>query len=357
MRSAAPLVCLFLLGACATAPADAPPGAVAPHAVRSPAPQHMPAAGPAPSNAGAAEAARRLYTVADTVMIRGAALCEGRLKPSVGMRVWNSHIPGSRGEAPARQSASPATVFTVVKEGPAARAGLVPGDQITTINGLHVPTGPSAMEAYGAALEAALGNAGPITFAYRREGREATASVIPVPACDYRVVFANSPIVNAATDGQSVLVMRGLVNLLSRDEELALVVGHELGHNVLGHFARGRALGHQAAYANPRGPQLASLRAFEREADYVGVYFVALAGYDYMAAIESSRRMAAIGPPPPDRANSTHPSQNERYQILAAAVREIRAKLAEGGLLRPNLATGRDMALEPVGSRPAAFGR
>ena len=242
----------------------------------------------------------------------------------------------------------------MVRDGPAARAGLVQGDQITTINGLHVPAGPSAMEAYGAALKSALGGTGPIAFTYRREGREATASVIPVPACDYRVVFANSPIINAATDGQSVLVMRGLVNLLTRDEELALVIGHELGHNVLGHFVRGRALGHQAAYVNPRGPLLASLRAFEREADYVGVYFVALAGYDYMAAIESSRRMAMMGPPP-DRANSTHPSQNERYQILATAVREIRAKLAEGGPLRPNLATGRDVVVEPVSSR--AFGR
>ena len=47
--------------------------------------------------------------------------------------------------------------------------------------------------------------------------------------------------VNAATDGRSVTVMRGLVNFLTRDEELALVVGHELSHNVLGHFERGRA--------------------------------------------------------------------------------------------------------------------
>ncbi|MGH7005586.1 MAG: M48 family metalloprotease, partial [Alphaproteobacteria bacterium] len=340
MQRAAALVCLLSLGACATAPTGTPSGtAYSPRAVRAPAPAEMLVAASTPPSAGAAEAARRLYTVADTVMIRGAALCEGRIKPSIGLRAWNREVT-PRGRQAAPTARDPAvTVFAIANDGPAARAGLAPRDQIVAINGARMPETRDAMAAYAEALDSALESGGPIAFAYRREGRDAVAQIIPAPACDYRVVFANSPVINAATDGHSLMVMRGLVNLLARDEELALVVGHELSHNVLGHFARGRAMGLRSPFGGPRAAGLASLRDFEREADYVGVYFVALAGYDYANAIESSRRMAAIGPLD-YRGSATHPSQAERYQVLAAAVREIRAKLAQGTLLRPNLATG-----------------
>jgi predicted Zn-dependent protease len=233
-------------------------------------------------------------------------------------------------------------VFSLAKDGPAARAGLRQGDKITSVNGETVPAMPGAMSIYMAKLEAALARKGAVLIGYTRNGERGMARVAPAPGCDYRVVFANSPMINAATDGRSVTVMRGLVNLLTRDEELALVVGHEIGHNVLGHFARGRALGHQATPFSP-GAQ-SSMRQFEREADYIGLYFVALAGYDMDTAIQSSQRMAAASPMG-DRGTATHPSQAERYQVLQAAMREIRAKLAQGQPLRPNLAAGRDSAL------------
>ena len=241
------------------------------------------------------------------------------------------------------------TVFALAQDGPAAQAGLALGDEITSIDGAPVSTS-GGMEAYLAALDAGLAPGGPIAFAYRREGREAVTKVTPVPACDYRVVFANAPVINAATDGRSIMVMRGLVTLLRRDDELALVVGHELAHNVLGHFARGQAMGLRSPFADPRSSDIAALRAFEREADYVGLYFVALAGYDYAGSIESARRMAAISRLDV-RGSTTHPSHADRYQVLAAAVREIRAKLAAGEMLRPNLADDR------VGAASARLGR
>ena len=56
-------------------------------------------------------------------------------------------------------------------------------------------------------------------------------------------------------------------------------------------------------------------------------------------AIQSSHRMAAASPMG-DRGNSTHPSQAERHAGLQTTLREIRAKLAQGQELRPNLRTG-----------------
>jgi hypothetical protein len=317
-----------------------PPGYPPPHAARPPAPGFMPHPS-APDTVGSVEAARRLYTVADTVALAGAPLCEGRSKAHTGMRSWSHDNMGPQApQSSARQRPDHSVaVFAIAKNGPAAKAGLRPGDKITSINGASIPAMAGAMSIYASKMETALAQRGPILVGYTRGDERHVARIEPAQACDYRVVFSNSPMVNAATDGQSVTVMRGLVNFLSRDEELALVVGHEIGHNVLGHFQRGRALGHQAGPFTP-GAQ-ASMRQFEREADYVGLYFVALAGYDMEAAIRSAQRMASQGPLG-DRGSDTHPSQAERYAALQATLGEIRGKLAQGTALKPNVPTGRN---------------
>jgi hypothetical protein len=314
-----------------------------PHAARSPVPGFMPPAS-APDTAGSIEAARRLYAVADTVAIGGASLCEGRVKPHTGMRTWSRDSMGPQApqSAAAQRQDHGVAVFAIAKNGPAAKAGLRPGDKITSVNGASIPAIAGAMSIYSSKMEAALAQRGAVLVGYTRDGEKQVARIVPAPACDYRVVFSSSPMVNAATDGQSVTVMRGLVNFLSRDEELALVVGHEIGHNVLGHFQRGRQLGHQGGPFTP-GTQT-SMREFEREADYIGLYFVALAGYDMETAIRSSQKMASQSPMG-DRGSSTHPSQAERYQALQAALREIRAKLAQGQALKPSLPTGRNAVL------------
>jgi hypothetical protein len=311
-----------------------------PHAARPPAPGYMPHAS-APDTAGSVEAARRLYTVADTVALAGAPLCRGRVRAHSGMRTWSRDNMGPQAPEVARQQrlGHSVTVFAIARNGPAAKAGLRPGDTITSVNGESIPAMAGAMSIYAARMEAALAQRGPVLVAFTREGERHVARIAPAQACDYRVVFSNAPMVNAATDGRSVTVMRGLVNFLSRDEELALVVGHELGHNVLGHFQRGRALGHQAGPFNT-GAQ-SSMREFEREADHIGLYFVALAGYDMESAIRSAHKMAAQSPMG-DRGSATHPSQAERFAGLQVALREIRGKLARGLALSPDLRAGRD---------------
>ncbi len=308
---------------------DYPP----PRAARPPAPGFMPEA-TRPDTAGSLEAARRLYTVADTVALAGASLCQSRLRANSGMRAWSRDSMGP--QTPGRQSRDyGVTVFTVALNGPAAKAGLRPGDKITSIDGESIPAMAGAMSIYSAKIDAALERGGEVIVGYTRDGERHVARIQPAQACDYRVVFSNTPMVNAATDGRSVTVMRGLINFLARDEELALVVGHELSHNVLGHFQRGRALGHQGPFSMEAQ---ASLREFEREADYVGLYFVALAGYNLETAIESSHKMAAQYPMG-DRGSATHPSQADRYAVLQAALREIRAKLAKGEALKPDMRT------------------
>jgi predicted Zn-dependent protease len=75
-------------------------------------------------------------------------------------------------------------------------------------------------------------------------------------------------------------------------------------------------------------------RAFQREADYVGLYFMARAGFDNDGVEHFWRRLAAEFPQDIAVA-STHPASAERAAGLAAARAEIRMRQAAGAELRP----------------------
>jgi predicted Zn-dependent protease len=82
---------------------------------------------------------------------------------------------------------------------------------------------------------------------------------------------------------------------------------------------------------------------FEAEADYVGVYLMARGGYDIGLAPNFWRRMAVIHPGSiKTNHSSTHPSAPERFVALEGAVGEIRAKLAAGKPLTPEVAVDTD---------------
>jgi predicted Zn-dependent protease len=74
---------------------------------------------------------------------------------------------------------------------------------------------------------------------------------------------------------------------------------------------------------------------FETEADYVGLYIVALAGYNFAEAPNLWRRMAVLNPASIDHSKS-HPSAPERFVALEGGVKEIQEKKARKQPLRPN---------------------
>lgn len=113
--------------------------------------------------------------------------------------------------------------------------------------------------------------------------------------------------VNAfAMDGGYIFIHRGLIAHLRSEDELAGVIGHEIGHIVGRHLARrnlparvGRTLGWIGAILTGSGEvlELANLatqelvsgygREYELEADAYGGQFVAKAGYNPHAMIET----------------------------------------------------------------------
>lgn len=146
--------------------------------------------------------------------------------------------------------------------------------------------------------------------------------------CDYNIKLLYSPAVNAYATGREIRVTTGMMEF-ANDDEIAIIVGHELGHNELSHIRKiitNRVLSLGAARYT---------RQFENEADYAGLYYAARAGYEIDNAPELWRRIAKRSLKSIDKPRS-HPTTPERFLRLRQTVLEIRLKRESGEDLRPN---------------------
>lgn len=198
----------------------------------------------------------------------------------------------------------------------------------------------------------------------QRIGKRIAAAVgRDLPNAQWEFVVFDSDQLNAfALPGGKVGFYTGLINLASSDDEIAVVMGHEIAHVTSRHGAErqsqamllglgGVALGvgtrnseNQEYYmlAYGLGSTLGSLaysRDHETEADVIGLRFAAKAGYDPRAAVSFWKKMAAkeTGGRPP-KFLSTHPPSEERIanlQRLAPGLMPIyeqaKANVAVGG--------------------------
>lgn len=178
--------------------------------------------------------------------------------------------------------------------------------------------------------------------------------------CSFPVVIdKKDKNINAYTDGEKIIVSQKMLDFIQNRNELALVVGHELAHAALNHVGKtmqNTALGQIGGFAVDQllasqglntGGQFASLGAgvaqqrysvgFEQEADYVGMYFMARAGFDTAGVANFWRRMAANDSRSINN-RSSHPTSPERFIAIERTHREIAAKVAAGQPLTPNMA-------------------
>ncbi|HSX20281.1 MAG TPA: M48 family metalloprotease [Gammaproteobacteria bacterium] len=167
---------------------------------------------------------------------------------------------------------------------------------------------------------------------------------------DYKVIDRAGLI--AWTNGKSVVVTTEMMDFLETDKELATVIAHELSHNIMGHHAKqsqnyvlGALLDIAAGAAggvNTGGifssiGSMSYSQAFENEADYVGVYMMAIAGYD-VSNVHNIWRKMTVQTQSGVQASffSSHPSNAERYIRLKRAGAEVLAKKQAGKQLIPN---------------------
>ncbi len=177
--------------------------------------------------------------------------------------------------------------------------------------------------------------------------RIATAIGTDIPNAQWEFVVFESKELNAfALPGGKVGVYSGLLDLAESDSELAIVMGHEIGHVVARHGSKRMTEGIVTAAVGLVGAEVVSdkygadkkdlfLLAYggvsalgyvlphsrddESEADQMGLYYAAKAGYDPRAAVTFWERMTAAkqGPKLP-AILSTHPADAQRIANLRA---------------------------------------
>ena len=149
--------------------------------------------------------------------------------------------------------------------------------------------------------------------------------------------------------GGKIAFYTGILNKLQlTDDEVAMVMGHEIAHALREHARERMGKGQVTEFAarlggsllsgllgiDPRvgdavaqtGANLASLkfgREDESEADLVGMDLAARAGYDPRAGVSLWQKMAANNKGAPPEWLSTHPSGNTRIAEIAANLPKV----------------------------------
>lgn len=293
----------------------------------------------------------RLRRVGYTVLKGAVDQCGAAVRPAFGFQatVKDRLPPAQRDEiATAIGWGEQKKVYAISRWSAAESAGLKEGDILVGgFDLLFPPTDGETREA--AALRLPAGQ--PVSIQVLRDGAPTTVKMVPDRICDYPLRVTQGQEVNAYADGKAIMVSRGMMRFASDDRELALVIGHELGHNTMGHLDKQKtnaAVGMifdvlaAAARVNTQGAfmkagQQAFSQDFEAEADYVGLYYLARAGYDTSGAAEFWRRMAAEHPGSiKSNHAATHPATAERFLALEKTSTEIGDKKAGGMPLNPN---------------------
>jgi len=234
-------------------------------------------------------------------------------------------------------------IVSLLPSAPAYKAGLREGDVILSVGGNQVSSADAATTRLRKARMAKV--------SVRRGEEQLEFNFAQDRACAYPVELKEEKIVNAFAFGDRIWITSGMVRFCHTDDELALILGHELAHNTMKHMDAKRdnmRLGSLlidipiAAFTgvNPGiGSALganAYSQDFETEADYIGLYNTARSGFEIGNVAELWRRMAVENPDAIYVA-TTHPTTAQRFTVLEATIKEIEAKKAAGQPLEPNM--------------------
>ena len=294
-----------------------------------------------------------LRRVAYPILTAGVPFCEEKTEPSIGIYFTNKYaFPEDFQDAAVSLygMGESLRITQVIPGSPAELAGLQHDDVLIAVNGEDIPVGKNALIDATKLIKKHLTTWSRASITVFREGTEKHFTVIPVTVCDYPVVLGTSDQVNAYADGKKVVITKGLIRFVENDEELAMVISHELAHNAMSHIRaqqQNYLLGSlfdviAAVYGvNTQGVfgKFAAQKyskEFEAESDYVSLYIMARAGMDIDNTPMFWRRMAAVHPGGIKRAYlSSHPSTPERFVALEKTVEEIRRKKAARLPLEP----------------------
>jgi len=325
----------------------------------------------------------RLNRIAWPLLTANAELCHDRQREAYGITFGNDEtirglVDGlSLEQVQAIGYDQTIRVIGVSGGSPAFDAGLIRG-------AVPIKIGETVVDGQMEALETALRkdktaravaaktelNANPLPMVFEQDGQRFEIALQPETICDVRLRLSETDTINASAGRRVIKINRGIMTYLSDDRDLSIVIAHELGH-VAGkhvpkltrnHWVSGRAiwglpvrlgaglfdLGFGGLFERfgdretPPGRGAVSrlnnralgLRDFEREADYLAVYFAARAGVDLDGFEALFMRLSELS------ARSTygersHPITSERKLALQLARDEVNRKREAGAPLVP----------------------
>jgi hypothetical protein len=184
------------------------------------------------------------------------------------------------------------------------------------------------------------------------------------PYFDHDVYIVSTPSPNAFTVvGGRIYVTTGLLDRIDVEDELAYIIGHELGHNENYHTKEGgRIISFASDLENDLEGQSATLRNIlkliggitilkahaiasgyfdqpdELESDLAGIYLAYKIGYDPEKALGGIRKLMQWEGAPPEGEftkiledlGRTHPWAEDRYQCASDYVRRAKKRVACG---------------------------
>lgn len=274
------------------------------------------------------------------------------------------------------------TVIGIVKNSPADKSGMKNGDVIIAINSNPLVTVTEirrkAVSESNKPTTTLREKSNFLELLNESHNDSVTISVVRNKAtveirmksrqtCSYGVVMLEDISVNAWTDGKLIYVPTGMLSFAS-DQELALVISHEMAHCTEGHIKKKKTnaiagmtagmilgaivdIGMAATFGGPVYPtnmntmgQSAGLagasafsQAFEEEADYIGVYFMARAGYKLDRVAEFWRRIAKNNPEKSNSFSGSHPPSAKRFLLIEKTIAEVALKKRNNEELIPNM--------------------
>ena len=251
------------------------------------------------------------------------------------------------------------SIINIVKNSPADKAGLTVGDIILELEGFTFPEGKNALKKISKHFKD-FEEKEKKKIKIDRNGQILKFDINQIKICNYPIIFTQDKIVNAYADGKSIIMTQGMVDYAKDDNEIALVIAHELAHNDRGHldakkkntlimgsigfildlmtiYYSGGTAGGDAQNTemwSKIGSEAYSVE-FEKDADYGGVYYAYRAGYDISNVKNFWERIGSENPKQ-IAISSTHPATAERYLQIEKTVEEINKKKSDGLALIPN---------------------
>lgn len=197
-------------------------------------------------------------------------------------------------------------VAAVAPNSPADAAGVKPGDDIISIDGIDVAQlialSPDT-SLFADELEqrlAATPKGFEIRLGLQRNGEKLTVKLEPHPICSTRLVLKTGLGITAFSDGVNVAISSKLVAFANNDDELALIAAHEVAHVI---------------NLDGKAGSLGARRRMEDRADALGVRIMACAAYDPERSFNFWRRRDATDWLRMFR-DPTHRSRKSRVELM-----------------------------------------